>query len=81
MSKNTFFFNKFFIFYFILPSDEMIDNDAEDGDEAGNSSLGDGWSSSELKSYEEQRDPEYQSGVSRSFLCSNPQNQVCVQSV
>ncbi|ELK10066.1 Rho guanine nucleotide exchange factor 10 [Pteropus alecto] len=48
--------------------DEMLYDDVEHGDEAGNSSLEDGWSSSEFESYGEQSDSECRNGVPRPFL-------------
>nr|KAF6427154.1 Rho guanine nucleotide exchange factor 10 [Rousettus aegyptiacus] len=48
--------------------DEMLYDDVENGDEAGNSSLEDGWSSSEFESYGEQSDSECKNGVPRPFL-------------
>ncbi|XP_057553185.1 rho guanine nucleotide exchange factor 10 isoform X2 [Hippopotamus amphibius kiboko] len=56
--------------------DEMIYDDVENGDEGGNSSLEDGWSSSEFESYEEQSDPESRGGVPRSFLRSDHRKQL-----
>ncbi|XP_036084865.1 rho guanine nucleotide exchange factor 10 isoform X2 [Rousettus aegyptiacus] len=50
------------------PADEMLYDDVENGDEAGNSSLEDGWSSSEFESYGEQSDSECKNGVPRPFL-------------
>lgn len=76
--------SKFCIFYFILaflPTDEMIYDDVENGEEGGNSSLEYGWSSSEFESYEEQSDSECKNGVPRSFLRSNHKKQVRVKSV
>ncbi|XP_069583005.1 rho guanine nucleotide exchange factor 10 isoform X2 [Ranitomeya imitator] len=48
--------------------EEMIYDDVENGEEAGNSSVDYGWSSSEFESYEEQSDSESKHGVPNSFL-------------
>nr|KAF6427153.1 Rho guanine nucleotide exchange factor 10 [Rousettus aegyptiacus] len=58
------------------PADEMLYDDVENGDEAGNSSLEDGWSSSEFESYGEQSDSECKNGVPRPFLRGGHKKQV-----
>ncbi|XP_054421828.1 rho guanine nucleotide exchange factor 10 [Pteronotus mesoamericanus] len=57
---------------------EMIYDDVEngDGDDGGNSSLEDGWSSSEFESYEEQSDCEGKNGVPRPFLRGSHRTQM-----
>lgn len=63
------------------PSDEMVYDDVENGEEGGNSSVECGWSSSEFESYEEQSDSECKNGVPRSFLRSSHRKQVCAGAV
>lgn len=59
----------------------MLYDDVENGDEAGNSSLEDGWSSSEFESYGEQSDSECKNGVPRPFLRGGHKKQVSFRSV
>lgn len=59
----------------------MLYDDVENGDDAGNSSLEDGWSSSEFESYGEQSDSECRNGVPRPFLRGGHKKQVSFPSV
>lgn len=65
----------------LCAADEMLYDDVENGDEAGNSSLEDGWSSSEFESYGEQSDSECKNGVPRPFLRGGHKKQVSFRSV